>query len=162
MQNRLTKSLDQLNRFPKMMRPFLVNQLIGSAVKFVGTAGLQFETVSTSEVKVHVNNQRKVRNHIGQVHAAAMMLLAETATGIVVGMNIPDDKIPLIKELNTRFVRRSEGEITATATLADHQIEQLHQIEKGDFVVPVKVVDATGAEVIEVEAIWAWIPKRKK
>lgn len=162
MQNRLTKSLNRLHRFPKMMRPFLVDQIIGTTVKFVGTAGIHFETLSQQEVKASIGNRRKVRNHIGQVHAAAMMLLAETATGIVVGMNIPDDKIPLIKELNTRFVRRSEGKITATATLTDAQIEQLHQTEKGDFVVPVKVVDATGAEVIEVEAVWAWIPKRKK
>jgi acyl-coenzyme A thioesterase PaaI-like protein len=108
-----------------------------------------------------VENVEKVRNHIGQVHAAAMILLAETVTGIVVGMNIPDDKIPLIKSLNTRFVRRTEGRITAAATLTDAQIQHIETVDKGDVPVAVTVTDATGEEVILVEAVWAWIPKRR-
>ena len=41
-----------------------------------------------------IAHRRKVQNHIGGVHATATALLAETATGMVVGMNLPDEKLP--------------------------------------------------------------------
>ena len=38
--------------------------------------------------------QAQVQNHIKGVHACAMALLAESATGAVFGMNVPDSAIP--------------------------------------------------------------------
>jgi acyl-coenzyme A thioesterase PaaI-like protein len=161
MKNTLNASVAQLQSLPEAERIATISQFLGSAVKYVGTTGVQFEQVDTHEVRAHVENVEKVRNHIGQVHAAAMILLAETVTGIVVGMNIPDEKIPLIKSLNTRFVRRTEGRITAAATLTDAQIQHIETVDKGDVPVAVTVTDATGEEVILVEAVWAWIPKKR-
>ncbi|MEM1327460.1 MAG: DUF4442 domain-containing protein [Bacteroidota bacterium] len=161
MQNTLNTAVAQLASLPEEQRTTMISQFLGSAVPYVGYSGVQFEQVGTHEVRAHIENEENVRNHIGQVHAAAMILLAETVTGIVVGMNIPDDKIPLIKTLNTRFIRRTEGRITASATLTDEQIEQIEMVEKGDVPVAVTVTDSTGEEVIVVEAVWAWILKRK-
>lgn len=72
------------------------------------------------------------------------VFLAETATGIVVGMSIPDDKIPLIKNMSVKFIKRSEGWQRAVAKLEDTQIEILKSEPKGEFIVPVKVVDQSG------------------
>ena len=38
----------------------------------------------------------QVQNHIKGVHACAMALLAESATGAVFGMNVPDSAIPYV------------------------------------------------------------------
>jgi acyl-coenzyme A thioesterase PaaI-like protein len=57
-------------------------------------------------VEVHLANERAVQNHIGSVHASAMNLLAETATGMVVGMNVRDDCLPLAKSLTMDFRKR--------------------------------------------------------
>ena len=111
---------------------------------------------------VSLKNRRKVRNHIGQIHAAGMILLAETATGMVVGMNVPDDKVPLIKSMKTNFVKRSTGAMRAVAHLSAEQIEKIKTLEKGEVQVPVTVTDEVGVEPVLVEAIWAWIPKKKQ
>lgn len=156
--NRLERTVKKLEN-----KPFdMLSKAIGRVVPFVGTSGLRFGKMTKERVIVHVKNKRKVRNHIGQIHAAGMILLAETATGMVVGMNVPDDKVPLVKSLSTNFVRRSEGAMRAEAWLTVAQQEAIQSQEKGEVVVPVKVTDESGEEPIVCEAVWAWRPKKKR
>ncbi|MEL6388687.1 MAG: DUF4442 domain-containing protein [Bacteroidota bacterium] len=158
--NNLQRQLSQLEQLPEEQRRPMLNQALGAVVPLVGTAGLDFELMSEEKVIVHLQNDQKVQNHIKQIHAAATVLLAESASGMVVGMNVPDDKIPLMKTLSSKFIKRSEGTQTATAILSPEQIQRIRSTEKGEVNVPTTVVDSTGEEVIIAEMIWAWIPKK--
>jgi len=93
------------------------------------------------------------------VHAAAMALLAETASGMVVGMNVRDDCLPLCKTMRVRFRKRSTGGLTAKASLSGEQRSLMAIDTKGEVVVPVTVTDEAGEQPIECEFVWAWIPK---
>ena len=155
--NRLEKTVNKLSPYPVWVLSFAV----GKMVKFVGTAGCQFDLMTKEKVVISLKNKSKVRNHIGQIHAAAMILLAETATGMVVGMNLPDDKIPLVKSLDTKFVKRSTGAMKATATLTNEQCEKMLNEPKGDVAVAVEVTDELGVTPIICNVVWAWIPKKK-
>lgn len=156
--NRLEKTVKKLEN-----KPFdLLSKAIGRVVPFVGTTGLKFEVMTRERVIVKVNNRKKNRNHIGQIHAAAMVLLAETATGMVVGMNVPDDKVPLVKYIKTDFVRRSEGAMRAEAWLTPEQQDAIRTQPRGEVMVAVKVTDESGEEPIICEAEWAWREKKKK
>lgn len=157
--NRLNRNVAQLNRVPAFMRPWLLDRTIGKVVKFVGTAGIHFKKMTCNEVVITLSNKQKVQNHIGQIHAAATTLLAETATGMVVGMNIPDDKLPLMKNLSVKFIKRSQGKQRAAASLSKEQIKLIRETPKGDLLVPVIVTDETGEEVVKTEMNWAWITK---
>lgn len=160
MENKLQRSLGRLQKYPPFLRNFLVDFFLGHAIKLVGTSGIHFEKVTANEVITTVKNRRKVRNHIGQVHAAAMILAAETATGIVVGMNVPDRSVPLIKTIKTDFVRRSKGVIRAVATLTDEQIALIKNQDKGETLVKVVVTDETGVENIKCDMLWAWTVRK--
>jgi acyl-coenzyme A thioesterase PaaI-like protein len=155
--NRLERTVNKLKVYPSWLLSFAV----GRIVKFTGTAGISYDLMSRDKVVVSMKNRPKVRNHIGQIHAAAMMLLAETATGMVLGMNVPDDKIPLLKSMNTKFVRRSQGRMQAEATLNEEQQQHIMTTEKGDVIIQVKVTDESGEEPVLCEVCWAWVPKRK-
>jgi acyl-coenzyme A thioesterase PaaI-like protein len=78
-------------------------------VKLAGTAGIRVEQMSGSKAVVSLKNKFRVQNHIGGIHACGMALVGESATGIVVGMNVPDNAIPLCKSMNIKFVKRCEG-----------------------------------------------------
>jgi len=156
--NRLAKIVNRLEKYPK----FLLSLVVGRTVRFVGTVGIRFEEMTEDRVVVSLKNRGKVRNHIGQIHAAAMVLLAETATGMVLGMNVPDDKIPLIKSLKTDFVRRSRGAMRAEAWLDEVQKRRILTEEKGEVLIKVKVTDESGESPVVCEMLWAWIPKRRK
>jgi acyl-coenzyme A thioesterase PaaI-like protein len=119
---------------------------------------LEYVQLTPQRVEIAVANQRRVQNHIHGVHAAAMTLLAETATGMVVGMNVRDDCVPLAKELKVAFKKRAQGALHAVATLTDAQCALMQQTDKGELTVAVQVTDESGAQPIECEFIWAWIP----
>ena len=91
-----------------------------------------------------------------------MALLAESATGFVVGMAVPDSAVPVIKSMKVEYKKRAKGAMEAVATLDAETIERIETTPKGEVLVPVTVTDETGNEPIQCEMIWAWTPKRRK
>ncbi len=162
--NRLARTLRKLDRLPRFARPWARSKVLGHAVPFTGTAGLQYTLMTPARVEIAVANHRRVQNHIHGVHAAAMALLAETATGMVVGMNVRDDCLPLAKQMHIDFKKRAVGALRAVAVLSDAQRADMQRSNKGEVTVQVQVSDESGAAPIECEFVWAWIPSapRKK
>jgi len=160
-QNKLARTVAGFQRLPQGLRTWVTSFALGRVVPLVGTAGLRYEEITPQRVVVRIRNQRKVQNHIQGVHAAAMALLAETATGFCVGMNLPDDKLPLIKTMKIDYVRRSQGDMVAAASLRPEQIQQILTQDKGEVTVPVTITDASGQEPIQAEMVWAWVPKKR-
>ena len=101
--NRLERQLERLDEVPAFARTWFRSVVLRRAVPFTGTAGIRFIEMSQERTEVSIANKHKVQNHIEGVHASAMNLLAETATGMVVGMNVRDDCIPLAKEMKMAF-----------------------------------------------------------
>ena len=87
--------------------------------------------------------------------------LVETATGMVMGMNVRDDCLPVVKDMRVQFKKRGQGAMRAVATLTDAQRELIRSTTKGEVAVPVTVTDESGNQPIECEFIWAWIPAQR-
>ena len=159
--NRLSRAVGLLAPLPAPLRRRATTLLFNSQVRFAGTGGLRFEKLTADEAIVVVRNRRKVQNHIGGVHAAAMALLAETATGAVFGMNVPDQALPLLKSMHIDYLKRAHGDLRAVATLSAEQRARLRAEAKGDFVVAVTVGDESGEAPIAATMTWAWVPKKR-
>lgn len=160
-ENRLHRMTSAINLLPAPLRRAALSRLLGRVVPFVGTADLVIEEMTDSRVSVLLRNRRKVQNHIGGVHAVAMGLAVETATGFVTGLNVPDTRVPLIKSLKVDYVKRTRGDLRAVATLAPDQRELIRTTDKGELEVEVHATDESGAEPIRCTAVWAWVPRRR-
>ncbi len=160
MTNQVQKLVNATQWLPANLRAKAISTVFGKVVPLVGTAGLVYEELTPERVIVSIRNRRRVQNHIKNVHAAAMALLAETATGFVVGINLPDDKLPLIKTLKVDYLKRSQGDMVAVATLRPEDVARIRNEPKGEVTVPVTVTDESGNEPIRCEMIWAWVPKK--
>ena len=159
--NRLRRTLRPLERLPVFLRPPLRSLLIGRKIPLVGTAGLRIEQLAENEVVVLLSNRRPVRNHIGTLHAAAMSLVAETASGLALGMHVRDDAVPVIQRMTVHYDKRVQGALRAVARIPDEAVAQLHEDSRGDLLVPVTVTDAAGQSPIRCEMHWAWRPKQR-
>ena len=155
--NRLERQLDRLVDVPAFARTWFRSVVLRRAVPFTGTAGLEFLQMSRERVEIGLKNEKKVQNHIGGIHASAMNLLAETATGMVVGMNVRDDCIPLAKELKMAFKKRATGAMRAVAILTPEQQALMRDSNKGEVKVQVTVTDEAGVQPVECEFTWAWM-----
>jgi uncharacterized protein (TIGR00369 family) len=157
--NRLSKLVHSTARFPQGIRTALWSKAFGRIVPMVGTAKIRYIEVSASQVTVSLANHKAMQNHIGQLHACAMALLAETATGFVTAMNVPDSAIVLIKSMKADFKRPSKGAMTATATLTAEQQKLMQSTERGETLVSVTLQDESGEEPVKCEMLWAWVAK---
>lgn len=156
--NRLERQLERLDEVPAFARTWFRSVILRRAVPFTGTAGLRFIEMSQARTEIAISNVKKVQNHIEGVHASAMNLLAETATGMVMGMNVRDDCIPLAKHMSMAFKKRATGAMHAVATLTDEQRAAMQARDKGEVTVSVVVTDEAGINPVECEFVWAWIP----
>ncbi|TNC79960.1 MAG: DUF4442 domain-containing protein [Oleiphilus sp.] len=159
--NKLNKIVSRINMLPEFVRSKTLTTLFGKTVKFTGTAGIKVEKLTESGAVISVKNKKSVQNHIGSVHAVASILIAESATGYVVGMNIPDSAVPVIKTIRADYLKRASGDMRAESSLTSEQIRMMQTQEKGETVVPVTVTDGEGKEPIVMEMTWAWTPKKR-
>ncbi|HEX7966418.1 MAG TPA: DUF4442 domain-containing protein [Gammaproteobacteria bacterium] len=159
--NRLARLVHRFDPLPPGLRYALITWAFGGTVHFVRTAGLKFELLEEARAVLRLANRRRVQNHIGTVHAAAVALLGETATGAVFGMSVPDDKLPILKSMRVSYIKKSKGALRAEAWLSPEQRAGIVRDEKGDIAVPVKITDETGEATVECEFVWAWRPKKR-
>lgn len=159
-QNRLARALGFVDKLPAPARTAARSLVLGTAVPFAGHAGAVVEELRPGRAVVHIPDRRSNRNHIGGIHAAAMMLAAESASGFVCGIEVPDDKLLVVKDFQVAFKKRATGGVRAIAELTPAQREQLARDERGDLDVRVRVVDDAGEEPIDVKALWAFRAKK--
>ncbi len=159
-ENTLSKIVNKISFLPAGMRPSALSLIFGRIIKYAGTSRVRIEELGFERATLTLKNRKRVQNHIGGVHAAAMALLGESATGFLVGMHVPNNRVPLLKNMNIDYVRRAKGDLTAVASVDPQQIEQMRTTEKGDLVVNVVLTDSEGNEPVNAEYTWAWVPKR--
>lgn len=160
--NRVTRAVKTIEKFPAFLRPWVRDWAFGRTVPYVGITGIHFEKMEANEWIAEVPNRSRVRNHIRQVHAGAMLVVAETVAVMMAAMNLPNDRIPLVKRIDGQFVKRSEGKIRAVASLTDEQIRYIRETPKGDLEIEVLVTDQTQQQPVIVHVTAAWIPKEEK
>jgi len=162
MSNRFSRAVNKINKLPERVRPFLLTKLFCSQVHFANTSKVKILSINKNKVVMTIKNRKKVQNHIGGVHALAAGLLAESASGIVFGLNIPDSCLPLIKTIKLDYKKRMQGDLLAVATLPDNDIAKMNSSDKGNLLVSVTITDETSQEPILCEMDWAWVTKRPK
>ena len=160
MASSLKEVISKVERFPVVLRKPLKNYFLGKAIPFVGRVGLEFLKTDYTHWVVKLRNKRRNANHLGQIHATAMLTLAETTGVFLMAYNLPVGRVPLVKRLEADFVKRSSGEITASANLSSDQISYIQNNEKGEIMIPVKMIDQEGNEPVLVKVIAAWVPKK--
>lgn len=157
----IRKVYDALRHLPSPLKTRAFTLVFGRAVKFFGTAGLRFTAIEPDRAVIVLKNAKSVQNHLGTPHAMAMGLLVESATGVLVGLNVPDDCVPVIKHAGIDYLKRAKGDLTAEARLTETQLLQMATQEKGEVDVAVTLTDSDGKEPIFARMIWAWTPKRR-
>jgi acyl-coenzyme A thioesterase PaaI-like protein len=159
MANRFSRVVNKIKKLPKVCHSFLLTQLFRSQIKYARTSKVIILEVEPMQVKLQMANRKRVQNHIGGVHAIAASLLAESATGIVFGINLPDSRLPLLKSMTINYQRRMQGDLTAIARISEQQISLLSQ-DKGHMEIAVTITDESGEQPIECLMTWAWITKK--
>lgn len=88
---------------------------------------------------VRLHDRRRVRNHIGTVHAIALCNAAELAGGLATDATLPATLRWIPKGMSVRYLKKARGTLHATATVAPidaargaHEIHAIVEVRNTD------------------------------
>lgn len=128
---------------------WLFAQLIRFAVPYSGSIGARVTSLEPGLATVSLRDRRTVRNHLGSVHAVALVNLAELSSGLAMLAALEPGVRGIVTEIQMHYHRKARGTLTATGTAApppvDHPTEALAHAE---------VRDSAGEIVAEATVTW--------
>lgn len=118
------------------------------------------ETGSEEESSLRLPSGGQYLNHLGTVHAGALLALAEAASGEYLLRNSPSGVrvIPVVRRLEAKFRKPANGTISANASVLPEALAQLSRdlSSKGRSLISVAVElhDQSGAHVLSASVEW--------
>ncbi len=130
----------------------LFARLLRTAIPYTGTIRPHVESLGPGHAHVRLRDRRRVRNHLGSIHAVALTNLGELASGLALVPWLPAAR-GIVIELRTTYHHKARGTLHA---LADCILPDV--TEPMDWTTTARIVDEAGVVVAEVTARWRLAP----
>lgn len=154
---RIPKVLELYRKFSRFpMGKWLFSRVVCLKAPYFASISPAFDSLAPGEARVRMRNRRKVRNHIGTVHAIAICNLCELAAGTMTDASMPEGMRWIPKSMSVEYLARAATDLSAVARIPG-------PVAVGDpFELPVttEVTDTSGNIVVRAE-IRMWISPRK-
>lgn len=129
---------------------WMFSRALGRMVPYTGALGARIEDLEPGRAAVGLADRRAVRNHLGSVHAVALVNLGELATGLAVLTALPAGVRGIVIRLEAEYLKKARGSLRADAGWTP----PADLVVPADAVVTAEIVDAGGDPVARVHATW--------
>lgn len=99
--------------------------------------------------EVSIPDRRANRQHLGSVHAIALMNVAEMASGLAMTAGLPAGVRGIVREMRMEYLKKARGTITAVSRVAIPTVTA-----DQDFDVTADCLDPSGAVVARATVRW--------
>lgn len=130
--------------------PWLFARLVGRMVPYSGSLNARTRHLTAGHAEVALADRRRVRNHLGSIHAVALVNLGELAGGLAVITALPPGVRGIVTRLDAEFHAKARGPMLARARWRAPDPMDL----PCDVRVEVAVDDDSGQRVATVTATW--------
>jgi acyl-coenzyme A thioesterase PaaI-like protein len=133
---------------------WLFSKLIGWVAPYTGSIGARVELLEPGHVRVSLRDRRAVRQHLGSVHAVALVNLAEVASGLaMLGAAGPGVR-GIVTALRIEYQKKARGRLVAESTATPPSIS-----EPTDAEVTATITDSEGDIVAVATVTWRLSPR---
>ena len=129
--------------------PWLFSRIFGFMVPYSGSVRPRIRVLEPGHAEVEIPDRRSNRQHLGSVHAIALMNLAEMTSGLAVMAGLPPTVRGIVTQLSMTYHRKARGTIRAVARAAVPTVS-----EDRDFDVMAECFDPAGTLVATAEVRW--------
>lgn len=136
---------------------WLFSRLLGLMVPYSGTVGATVLQLEPGRVRVQVTERRRIRNHLGSVHAIALANVGELASGLALVGALGPEARGILTGIDVRYTKKARGTLEAEARCTVPEIT-----ETMDRTVDAEIRDADDDVVATVTAHWRLGPVRRE
>ena len=128
---------------------WMFSRLFGFMVPYSGTIRSNIEILEPGHCRSRLRDRRGVRQHLGSVHAVALVNLGEMTSGLAMTMALPPGVRGIVTDLRAQYLKKARGtlhgesRVTVPAIGAepiDHEVETVIHDEAGDVVCRVHTI----------------------
>ncbi|MDH3207072.1 MAG: DUF4442 domain-containing protein [Gemmatimonadota bacterium] len=133
---------------------WLFSRLLGRTVPYTDSMRATVMEFEPGHVRVELRERRRVRNHLGSVHAIALANLGELSTGLAVLGALPPTARGILTGIEMNYVKKARGVLSAEARcqLGDVSAAQEQAVEA-------QITDRAGDVVATARAKWLLSPR---
>lgn len=135
---------------------WLVSRAICWRAPYFASIAPTIEALEPGRCVVRIRDRRRVRNHIGTVHAIALCNMAELAGGLATDATTPGSMRWIPKGMTVRYLKKASGPMTATA-----RVPAITEGTSGSEVHALVDVRDTAGEIVFDADITMWVSPRK-
>jgi acyl-coenzyme A thioesterase PaaI-like protein len=136
---------------------WLFSKLFGFLVPYSGSVRPRVRVLAPGHAEIEIPDRRSNRQHLGSVHAIALMNLAEMTSGLAMMAALPPTVRGIVTTLSMTYHKKARGTIRAVAHVAVPSVT-----EDRDFDVTAECFDRDGALVATGHVRWRLGPVRPK
>ena len=97
---------------------WLFSRIFGFLIPYSGSVRPRIRVLEPGHAEVEIPDRRSNRQHLGSVHAIALMNLAEMTSGLAVMAGLPPTVRGIVTSLSMTYHKKARGTIRAVAHVA--------------------------------------------
>jgi acyl-coenzyme A thioesterase PaaI-like protein len=136
---------------------WLFSKVVGWAAPYSGSIGARIDQLEPGKCVVRIRDRHRLRNHLGSVHAIALINLGEFSSGLALYAMMPVTHRGIISAISMHYVKKARGSITARCQLEPLQWTEADQ----NLVLRSELYDQSGETVASAEVTWRVGAKRR-